>query len=68
MRRASRWSDNKPHNIAEQMHTERVDIARVVTVAAVIGISIAVRTFGSLLLRHLFPIEEVVVFPSGGRT
>jgi hypothetical protein len=50
------------------MHTGRVDITRVVAVAAVIGISIAVRTFGSLLLRHLFPIEEVVVFPSGGRT
>jgi hypothetical protein len=51
------------------MHPERVDITRVVAVVAVtaiIEISTAVRTFGSLLLGHLFPIEEVVVLPSGG--
>jgi hypothetical protein len=53
------------------MHPKRVDIARViaiVTVATVIRISTAVRTFGSLLLGHLFPTEEVVALPSGGRS
>jgi hypothetical protein len=46
------------------MHPERVIIARVVVVvpvAVVIGISAAIRTFRSLLLGHLFPIEEVIV-------
>jgi hypothetical protein len=47
-----------------------VVIARVfavVTVATIIGITAAVRTFGSLVLGHLFPIVEVIVLPSGGR-
>jgi hypothetical protein len=46
------------------MHPERVIIARVVVVvpvAVVIGISAAIGTFSSLLLGHLFPIEEVIV-------
>jgi hypothetical protein len=51
------------------MHPKRVVIARFVTVitAAVVGITAAVRAFGSLLLGHLFPIVEVVILPSGGR-
>jgi hypothetical protein len=50
------------------MHPERVIIARVVVVAvaAVIGITASVRTFGSLLLVHLFPKVEVGVLPSSG--
>jgi hypothetical protein len=40
------------------MHPERVDIARVsaVVVAAITGVTAAIRAFGSLLLGHLFPI------------
>jgi hypothetical protein len=52
------------------MHSERVVIARVVVVVAIataIGITAAVRTFGSLLLEYLFPIVEVIVLPSDGR-
>jgi hypothetical protein len=51
------------------MHPERVVIAKivdVVAVAAVIGITAAVGTFGSLLLGHVFPIVEVIVLPFGG--
>jgi hypothetical protein len=43
------------------MHPKWVVVARVVAVDVVIGISAVVWTFGSLLFRHLFPIEEVVV-------
>jgi hypothetical protein len=51
------------------MHLERVDIARVVavvTIAAVAGIFATVRTSGSLLFGHFFPIKEIVVVPPGG--
>jgi hypothetical protein len=54
------------------MHPARVDIARVVAVvstvvvAAVIGVTAAVRAFGSHLFGHLFPIVEVIVLASGG--
>jgi hypothetical protein len=53
------------------MHPERVVIARVsatvVTIVAAIVVAAAVGAFGSLLLGHLFPIIQVIVFPSGGR-
>jgi hypothetical protein len=55
------------------MHPERVVIARVSTVvvavvATIIAVvvAVAVGAFGSLLLGHLFPIVQVIVFPSGG--
>jgi hypothetical protein len=52
------------------MHPERVVIARVSAVVAIIVIAVviaaAVGAFGSLLLGHLFPIVQVIVFPSGG--
>jgi hypothetical protein len=45
------------------MHPERVNITRVVAVviavvvvATVVGVTAAIRAFGSLLLGHLFPI------------
>jgi hypothetical protein len=57
------------------MHPERVIITRVsvvvvATVAIVVAIIVAaaVGAFGSFLLGHLFPIIQVIVFPSGGRT
>jgi hypothetical protein len=56
------------------MHPERVVIARVSTttvVAIVVVVVVVVATvgaFGSLLLGHLFPIVQVIVFPSGGRS
>jgi hypothetical protein len=53
------------------MHPERVVIARVSAVVAIIVAAIVVATavgdFGSLLLGYLFPIVQVIVFPSGGR-
>jgi hypothetical protein len=54
------------------MHPERVVITKVsAVVAAVVAIIVvvaaAVGAFGSLLLGHLFPIVQVIVFPSGGR-
>jgi hypothetical protein len=64
------------------MHPERVVIAKVfavvaiiIVVAAVVAIIIVVAAvivaatigaFGSLLLGHLFPIVQIIVFPSGG--
>jgi hypothetical protein len=56
------------------MHPERVIIARVstvvVAVVAIIVVAVvvaaAVGAFRSLLLGHLFPIVQVIVFPSGG--
>jgi hypothetical protein len=51
------------------MHPKRVVITRVVAIITVIviGVTTAIRTFGSILLWHLFPIVEVVVLPSSGR-
>jgi hypothetical protein len=63
------------------MHPERVVIARVsdvvaavviivvafVIIVAAVVVATVVGTFGSLLLGHLFPIVQVIVFPSGGR-
>jgi hypothetical protein len=57
------------------MHPERVVITRVsaviatavVTIIAIVVVVAAVGTFGSLLLGHLFPIIQVIVFPAGGR-
>jgi hypothetical protein len=52
------------------MHHERVVIARVsvVVVAAIIAIIAAtVGAFDNLLLGHLFPIIQVIIFPSGSR-
>jgi hypothetical protein len=56
------------------MHPERVNIAKIVAViiavvviATVVGVTTAVRAFGSLLLGHLFPIVEVIVLPSSSR-
>jgi hypothetical protein len=51
------------------MHPERVVVAGVVvivTFAVVVGITDAIWTFRSQLFRHLLPIEEVLVVPSGG--
>jgi hypothetical protein len=60
------------------MHPERVLIARVsaviaaavtiIIIVATVVIAATVGAFGSLLLGHLFPIVQVIVFPSGGRT
>jgi hypothetical protein len=56
------------------MHPERVVIARVsaavvvvVAIIAAVIVAATVGAFGSLLLGHLFPIIQVIVFPSGGR-
>jgi hypothetical protein len=53
------------------MHPERVVIARVSAVVTIIVVAVAIAAavgaFGSLLLGHLFPIVQVIVFPSGGR-
>jgi hypothetical protein len=57
------------------MHPERVVIARVSDVVAAtvtiivvaVVVATAVGAFGSLLLGHLFPIVQVIVFPSGVR-
>jgi hypothetical protein len=57
------------------MHPERVVIARVSTVVttvvsiivAAVVVAAVVGAFESLLLGHLFPIVQVIVFPSGGR-
>jgi hypothetical protein len=58
------------------MHPERIVIATVsavitvvvtIIVVAIVVIAAAVGAFGSLLLGHLFPIVQVIVFPSGGR-
>jgi hypothetical protein len=75
LRRASRWSDGKPHSTSDA--SERVVVARVSTVvAAVVAITIvvaavviaaAVGAFGSLLLGHLFPNVKIVIISSGGR-
>jgi hypothetical protein len=56
------------------MHPERVVIARVFAVVAVVVaiiivpvvVAAAVGAFGSLLLRHLFPILQIIVTSSGG--
>jgi hypothetical protein len=56
------------------MHPERVIITRVsaivvaAAVAIIIVIAAAIGAFGSLLLGHLFPIVQVIVISSGGRT
>jgi hypothetical protein len=47
------------------MHPERVVIARVSAVIAVI-VAAAVGAFRSLLLGHLFPIVQVIIISSGG--
>jgi hypothetical protein len=56
------------------MHPERVVIARVSTVVTIVAaiitavvVAAAFRAFRSLLLGQLFPIIQVIVFPSGGR-
>jgi hypothetical protein len=59
------------------MHPERVFIVRVsavvaavvaiITVVTVVAVAAAVGAFESLLLGHLFPIVQVIVFLSGGR-
>jgi hypothetical protein len=53
----------------QRMHPKRVVITRVVAIITVIviGVTTAIRTFGSILLWHLFPIVEVVVLPFSGR-
>jgi hypothetical protein len=52
------------------MHPERVVIARVsvvvATITVVVVVAAAVGALGSLLLGHLFPIVQVIVFPSSG--
>jgi hypothetical protein len=58
------------------MHPERVVIARVsvvvtavvaiITVDTAVVVAAAIGAFGSLLLGHLFPIVQIIVFPSGG--
>jgi hypothetical protein len=54
------------------MHPERVVIARISAVVAIAAVDVAVvvaaaiRSFGSLLLGHLFPIIQVIVFLSRG--
>jgi hypothetical protein len=77
MRRASRWSDGKPHNTSDA--SRKVVIARVSAVVAaivaivvvaiiiVVVIAAAIGAFGSVLLGHLFPIVQVIVLSSGGR-
>jgi hypothetical protein len=54
------------------MHPKRVVIARVSAIVAIIivavaVVAVAVGAFGSLLLGHLFPIVQTIIFPSGGR-
>jgi hypothetical protein len=56
------------------MHPERVVIARVsavvaaiITVAVAVVVAAVVGAFESPLLGHLFPIVQVIVFPSGAR-
>jgi hypothetical protein len=59
------------------MHPERVIIAKVsvvvtavvaiIVVAVVVAIAAAVGALESLLLGHLFPIVQIIVFSSGGR-
>jgi hypothetical protein len=49
------------------MHPERVVIAKVSAVVTAVVVSTAVGAFRSLLLGHLFPIAQVIVFPIGGR-
>jgi hypothetical protein len=55
------------------MHPERVVIARVsaivaiIVVAATVVIATAVGAFGSLLLGHLFPNVQIVIISFGGR-
>jgi hypothetical protein len=51
------------------MHPERTVIARVfaVVIVAAIVVAVGVGAFGSILLGHLFPIIQVIVFPSSGR-
>jgi Na+(H+)/acetate symporter ActP len=58
------------------MHPERVVIAKVsavvvaavvVTIIAAIVVATIVGAFGSLLLGHLFPIVQIIVFPFGSR-
>jgi hypothetical protein len=59
------------------MHPERVVIARVSTivavvvaitiVVAVVVVATAIRAFGSLLLGHLFPDVKIVIISFGGR-
>jgi hypothetical protein len=48
------------------MHPEKVLITRIsaVIVITAVVVAAAVRAFGSLLLGHLFPIIQVIVFPS----
>jgi hypothetical protein len=56
------------------MHPERVIIARVsavvtiIIIVAAVVVASTVGAFGSLLLGHLFPIVQIIVFPSGGRS
>jgi hypothetical protein len=59
------------------MHPKRVVIARVsvvvtavvaiIIVAAAVVVAAAVGAFGNLLLVHLFPIVQIIVFPYGSR-
>jgi hypothetical protein len=53
------------------MYPERVVIVGVsvvvVVIVAAVVVAAAVWAFGSLLIGHLFPIIQVIVFPSGGR-
>jgi tellurite resistance protein TehA-like permease len=53
------------------MHPERLVIARVSAVVAaivtIIVVAAAVGASGSLLIGHLFPIVQIIVFSSGGR-
>jgi hypothetical protein len=55
------------------MHPKRVVITRVSAVVAIIivvaavVVAAAIGAFGSLLLGHLFPIVQIVIFLSSGR-
>jgi hypothetical protein len=53
------------------MHPGRIVIARVsavvIAIVASVVVAAAVGSFGTLLLGQLYPIIQVIVFPSSGR-
>jgi hypothetical protein len=45
-----------------------VVVVAIIIIAVVIAVAAVVGAFGSLLLGHLFPIVQIIIISSGGRS
>jgi hypothetical protein len=52
--------------VIARVSTIVIAVIAIVTIVAAVVIATAVGAFGSLLLGHLFPIVQVIVFPYSG--